>query len=275
MTSELEISENKSLDPVNNPAAFDHAYKIAKVFADSDIVPKHFQGKAQNVFVALCMARNLKLDPMLALQNIYVVNGTPSLSSQMLIGLVNSSGLIEGSIVFESNNKTLEDLVITAKCKLKSGEIASVSYAYANAKAAGLTVKPPWKAAPEQMMRYRAAAFLCRSYFPQVALGLITKEEAEEIPATEAPTDRLIAALANPVRDVFTPTPINISDVPEKHGISDAVIEPQPEEKKPRKRKESPAEPTPVDASTHTSASASKLPPGFLDSDGDSGFVDI
>jgi hypothetical protein len=265
MTSENETSENKSLDPINNPLAFDHAYKIAKVFADSDIVPKHFQGKAQNVFVALCMARNLKLDPMLALQNIYVVNGTPSLSSQMLIGLVNSSGLIEGSIVFESNNKTLEDLVITAKCKLKSGEIASVSYSYANAKAAGLAVKPPWKAAPEQMMRYRAAAFLCRSYFPQVALGLITKEEAEEIPATqsEAPTDRLIAALAveTPVKPVVE--------------IPDAVIEPQPEEKKPRKRKETPPEPTPVDTSTQTLASTSKLPPGFLDSDGDAGFVEI
>jgi hypothetical protein len=265
MTTETETSENKSLDPVNNPAAFDHAYKIAKVFADSDIVPKHFQGKAQNVFVALCMARNLKLDPMLALQNIYVVNGSPSLSSQMLIGLVNSSGLIEGSIVFESNNKPLEDLVITAKCKLKSGEIASVSYSYASAKAAALTGKPPWKAAPEQMMRYRAAAFLCRSYFPQVALGLITKEEAEEIPATqsEAPTDRLIAALAveTPVKPVVE--------------IPDAVIEPQPEEKKPRKRKETQPEPTPVDASTHTSASASKLPPGFLDSNGDSGFVEI
>jgi hypothetical protein len=267
MTTETEHSENKSLDPINNPLAFDHAYKIAKVFADSDIVPKHFQGKAQNVFVALCMARNLKLDPMLALQNIYVVNGTPSLSSQMLIGLVNSSGLIEGSIVFESNNKTLEDLVITAKCKLKSGDIASVSYSYANAKAAGLAVKPPWKAAPEQMMRYRAAAFLCRSYFPQVALGLITKEEAEEIPATqtEAPTDRLIAALA-----VETPPPAKPSV-----EIPDAVVEPQAEEKKPRKRKEVQPEPPPVDASTHTSASASKLPPGFLDSDGDSGFVDI
>jgi hypothetical protein len=57
--------------------------------------------------------------------------------------------------------------------------------------------------------------------------------------------------------------------------IPDAVIEPTVEEKKPRKRKEVQPEPTPVDASTHTSASASKLPPGFLDSDGDSGFVDI
>jgi hypothetical protein len=118
------------------------------------------------------------------------------------------------------------------------------------------------------MMRYRAAAFLCRSYFPQVALGLITKEEAEEIPATqtEAPTDRLIAALA-----VETPSPAKPSV-----EIPDAVIEPV-EEKKPRKRKEVQPEPTSpiVDASTHTSASASKLPPGFLDSDGDSGFVDI
>lgn len=265
MTSDaLELSENKSLDPINNPLAFDHAYMIAKVFADSDIVPKHFQGKAQNVFVALCMARNLKLDPMLAIQNIYIINGVPSLSSQMLIGLINSSGLIDGSIVFESNNKPLEDLVVTAKCKLKSGEIATSSYSYAQAKNAGLLVKTPWKSAPEQMMRYRAAAYLVRSYFPQVALGLITKEEAEEIPATqsEAPTDRLIAALA--------------VEVPVKPAVEipDAVIEPV-EEKKTRKRKEAQPEPTPVDASTHTSASASKLPPGFLDSDSDSGFVDI
>jgi len=253
MTTELEVSENKSLDPINNPAAFDHAYKIAKVFADSDIVPKHFQGKAQNVFVALCMARNLKLDPMMALQNIYVVNGTPSLSSQMLIGLVNSSGLIEGSIVFESNNKPLEDLVITAKCKLKSGEIASVSYSYASAKAAALTGKPPWKAAPEQMMRYRAAAFLVRSHFPQVSLGLITKEEAEEIspPLLESQSS---AARLNAILD----------------NAADAVVVEQPEpEKKPRKRKDLATDPD------IKSAPEPQAPPAFGEQAPDAEFVDV
>ena len=38
---------------------------------------------------------------------------------------------------------------------------------------------------PSQMLRYRAAAFWQRVYCPEISMGLITKEEAEDIQDVE------------------------------------------------------------------------------------------
>jgi hypothetical protein len=183
MSQELEVAPKNNV--LVNPAAFEHCYKIAQVFADSDIIPETFRKKPANVFVALQMAERLGLDAMSALQHIYVVKGRPCLSSQMLISLANTSGLIDGSILFESNGKAPPEMTVTAKAKLKSGDVVSVSFCYRQAIELGVVNNLPWKAMPEQMCRYRAASMLVKSYFPQVALGLSAKEEMEELEALE------------------------------------------------------------------------------------------
>ena len=38
-----------------------------------------------------------------------------------------------------------------------------------------------WKTMPNQMLRYRAAAFWQRVYCPEISMGLMTAEEAEDI----------------------------------------------------------------------------------------------
>ncbi len=42
-----------------------------------------------------------------------------------------------------------------------------------------------WKSMPDMMFRYRAAAFWQRLYAPELALGLMTTEEAADIPAQD------------------------------------------------------------------------------------------
>lgn len=178
MDNAVELGKNNVL---SNPSAFEHCYRIAQIFADSTIVPEAFQKKPANVFVALQMAERLGLDAMAALQNIYIVKNRPCLSSQMLISLANMSGLIDGSIIFESNGKPVPEMAVTAKAKLKSGEVVSVCFCYRQAIDLGVTNNMPWKAMPEQMCRYRAASMLVKSYFPQVILGLSAKEEIEDL----------------------------------------------------------------------------------------------
>ena len=46
-----------------------------------------------------------------------------------------------------------------------------------------------WKSMPSQMLRYRAAAFWQRVYCPEISMGLITKEEAEDIQDAEIISD--------------------------------------------------------------------------------------
>jgi hypothetical protein len=204
MSTEIVGSnQTQALDPINNAESFQHCMLIAKVFADSDLLPKHFQGKPANVFVALRYAQNFQIDPMLAIQNIYIINGVPSLSSQLLIALANSSGLIDGQITFHSTGKN-ESLVVTARAKLKNGELAESTFSYMQAREAGLTQKLPWKINAEQMLRYRAASSLIKAYLPHVAFGLHAKEEAEDYadlqapPQLEAPKN-VLEKLATPV----------------------------------------------------------------------------
>jgi hypothetical protein len=42
-----------------------------------------------------------------------------------------------------------------------------------------------WKTMPEQMLQYRAGAFWCRTYAPEIALGMHTSEEIQDTPATQ------------------------------------------------------------------------------------------
>ena len=55
------------------------------------------------------------------------------------------------------------------------------------AKAEGWTTKngSKWKSMPSQMLRYRAAAFWQRVYCPEISMGLLTKEEVDDIQDAE------------------------------------------------------------------------------------------
>jgi hypothetical protein len=201
MTTELVLADKRS--SLISPESFDHVFRISQIFADSDLVPEHFKKKPQNVFIALQMAERLGLDAMLAIQNIHVIKGKPALSSQMLIGLINASGLIDGVISFTSNGKPPPDLSVTASAKLKGSEqIISATFAFSQAQAMGVTQNAPWKTAPELMCRYRAASHLARSYFPQLTLGLGNKEELEELePLNVTPRTQTATIALTPRRE--------------------------------------------------------------------------
>lgn len=77
------------------PQTIDEALKMAKMLAQSDIVPKDFKGKEGNIFVAIQWGTEVGLPPLQALQNIAVINGRPSLWGDAVLALVKSSGLLE------------------------------------------------------------------------------------------------------------------------------------------------------------------------------------
>lgn len=186
MSTEIALQANNSLSNYLEPTKFEHVCRIAKVFAGSDLVPKHFQGRVDNCFIALQMAFRLEIDPMLALQNMYIVYGNPGLSSQLAIALANKSGVFSTQIWFEETG-TGAGLSVTAHATLaKANKSVSQTVSLAQAENAGWTkskdgVKPFWKAMPSQMLRYRSAVYLIRAYCPDVILGMHTKEEWEDM----------------------------------------------------------------------------------------------
>ena len=169
--------------------------QLAVDLADSDIIPKDFRKKPANCFLALEMAHRLSLGPMEVMQNLYVVHGTPSLSSKFLIGLANRSGRFKGGLRFDST----DDGATCYAIDRETNERLEVTVTRAQAERAGWTKNAKYREMGEQMLSYRAATFFVRRYCPEVMLGMMTVEEANELPRhveTEVYTDPLDAALA-------------------------------------------------------------------------------
>lgn len=172
--------DTAALSFLSNPAAFEHTWRVAKAFSMSQMVPPHFQQKPENCMVALMMAQQLEVNPLLALQNLTVIQGRPGFNAQFAIALANRRGPFAGPITWSSKGQG-DGLEVSAKAVIKStGEVVSVTVSMEMAKAEGWTKNPKYRSIPEQMLRYRSATWLIRLYCPEVLLGFGTSEELED-----------------------------------------------------------------------------------------------
>lgn len=78
-----------SMDTVSG---FEAMQRIANLFASSTLVPKQCQGNIANCFIAVYMAQRMGANPLLVIQNLYIVQGNPARSAQFLIVTFNKSG---------------------------------------------------------------------------------------------------------------------------------------------------------------------------------------
>lgn len=190
----------------DDPALFDHKFKMAEMLASSLFVPggssakpnESFRGNPANCLIALDLAERLGLAPTALFPHLYVINGRPALSSQFVIALVNRSGLfsriswdetVDGEVSFESNGrrKTLPNYTAVAKfTELKTGlEYKSTPVSVELARRNGWLVKneSKWQTIPAEMCRWRSASWLAKNYAPELIFGLETSEEVSDYDA--------------------------------------------------------------------------------------------
>ena len=129
--------------------------------------------RAEEAAMLLITGRELGLSPMQSLRGIYVVNGRPVLSADLLVAIVRRSGLCESW-------RTIESTATTCTIEtLRRGETAPARKTWTadDARRASLAGKGTWGAYPAQMLRHRCAADLAREVYPDVVLGLYAPEE--------------------------------------------------------------------------------------------------
>ena len=210
--SELQIIQAKqaaefAMTPVGQTVKqFEVMQRMAKMYTESTIVPDTYKGNIGNCVIALDMAMRMGCNPLMCMQNLYIVHGNPAFSSKFLIATINASGRFsplryefkgeEGTleygcrcIAYESSDKEHKEPLhgdwITIGMADKEGWIKKNG--------------SKWQSMPSQMLRYRAAAFWQRVYCPEISMGLITKEEADDIQDveyTEIPTKDKLAEIA-------------------------------------------------------------------------------
>lgn len=185
--SENLPSEIKSNLPVaagfGTADSFELLQRQAKLLASSELVPKEFQGKLANCVIALEMANRIGASPMAVLQNLYIVHGKPSWSSQFIIAALNSTGEFS-PLRFTITGEGEKMTCVAWAIEKETGErLESPPVSIEMAKKEGWLTKSgsKWQTMPQLMLRYRAATFFGRLYAPQILMGMRTEEEARDI----------------------------------------------------------------------------------------------
>lgn len=182
MDNQVMKSENEvSMFNLNSLGAM---MKLSATLAEATIIPETFQKKPANVLIALNMAQRMNADPLMIMQNMYIVYGNPSFSSKFLIGCFNTCGRFT-SIKYEFfGTLGTDDYGCRAYAteKATNEQVKSIDVTISMAKAEGWFDKKgsKWKTIPQLMLQYRAAAFLIRTVAPEISMGLQTTEELQD-----------------------------------------------------------------------------------------------
>lgn len=164
---------------------FELLQRMANMFASSKLVPQAFQKNIGDCCIALNMAQRLGADPLMVMQNLYVVYGNPAWSSKFMIATFNQCGRYSSIHYKETGKKGTDSWGCIAYAKeLATGEtIEGPEVTIQTAKDEGWYNKSgsKWKTMPQQMLRYRAAAWFIRTTAPEISMGLQTVEEAEDV----------------------------------------------------------------------------------------------
>ena len=183
--------------------AFENGQRMAQVFAKSTLVPKDYQGNIGNIMIAMEMAQRCNANPMAVMQNLYIIHGRPSWSSQFVIAALNGCGRFS-PIRFDMQGQ--DD---NLQCQAWAYDVATgdrldgVIITMAMAKAEGWVSKAgsKWKTMPELMIRYRAAKFFGNLYAPDILMGMSDENESTDI----APRQERVIQPKPDTRNSFEP----------------------------------------------------------------------
>ena len=170
------LSRNSQNANIYLPDTKSDAYKFAMSFANSMFCPKVYQGKPDDVYLAMAYGAQIGLNPLLAVQNIAVVNGRPSVYGDAMTAIVMGHPETQA---YEDGYKADG----TAYCKItRKGKTVYREFSEAMARRAGLWGKDIWAKYPERMLLWRAKGNAIRDLYADVLMGMWSVEEARDMP---------------------------------------------------------------------------------------------
>lgn len=168
----------------------------AQVLVQSGLLPDSVH-TWQTAVAIMLTGRELGLGPMAAFSGINVIRGRPALSGQLMLALIQRSGLLAKIEMYPSGAD--EYVVVMQR---KGQEPHAEKFTLAMARQLGLDVdgsKSQWSRQLMTMLKWRSVSACARVVFPDVIMGLYTDDElrgeeehtvtveAEWAPVEEAP----------------------------------------------------------------------------------------
>lgn len=193
--------------------------RYAEALSGASLLPDSYRGKPANVLLALEYGSALGIAPMVAIQQVHIIQGRPVASAQLIGALVRKAGhrlRVTGDdkrAVCEITRSDDPDFTFRAEWTME------------RATAAKLTGKDTWRQYPGNMLRARAITECARDACPEALAGI--SYTAEEL------GDDTLPAEAYPQTDSGAPSeaPAQAADepAPESPVIEDAVVVDEPE----------------------------------------------
>jgi len=155
------------------------AMQVATMISGSQLAPQAYKGRPEDTLVAMMMGNELGLNPIQAIQNIAVINGKPSIYGDAMLALV------QNHPAFGGINESFDDETYTAICTIwrKGGEKHTQKFSRMDAESSSLWGKKgPWSQYPKRMLAMRSRGFALRNQFADALCGLISAEEAQDMP---------------------------------------------------------------------------------------------
>lgn len=215
--------------------SFELMQRAAKLLSSSTLVPAAYRAVTEkldkfgnvkertenphavaNCVIAINMAQRMKADELMVMQNLYIVEGRPSWSSQWIIAAINGCGRFSPlrfeikvlghkdvkrtETYWENNERKSRDQVVKVNdmvCiawaveKETRERIESPAVSIEMAVKEGWYTKngSKWQTMPEVMLRYRTASFFGKLYAPELLMGLQTVEELQDARVIDATPD--------------------------------------------------------------------------------------
>lgn len=240
-------------------ASFELMQRAAKLLCTSTLVPTQYraviekidrygnitdrkenQNALANAVVALNMAQRMGADPLMIMQNLFVIEGRPSWSSQFIVAAINSCGKFSPLrfALRDLGEKEVDRIETFWENKQRQTRTVKVSVtdreciAWAMERETGERLESPpvtmemavkegwytktgskWQTMPDVMLRYRAASFFGRLYAPELLMGLRTVEEVHDIIDISPETGEVLSVTTDSLRADMKAIPGETIDV--------------------------------------------------------------
>lgn len=188
--TELAVPKKPNVEMTSTglmPTNIDDGFRFAKMISNSQMVPEAYQNNPDNCLVAIDLSLRWGVSWLVVMQHVYMVHNRPALDAALCIALTNQSGIFVDPIEYEVEGDDAR----------KDGYRVR---AYATRSSTGKVLKGPWidwqlvkgegwdkakkgfpskwMTMPDQMFHYRAAVWFQRRFCPEVAMGMLTTDEA-------------------------------------------------------------------------------------------------
>lgn len=156
--------------------------RYAEALSGASLLPESYRGKPANLLLALEYGSALGIAPMVAVQEIHVIKGKPTLSALLQAALVRRAGHTL-RVTGDSTSATCD--IIRADDPTFT---FSTTWTLDRAKAAGLLTNDSWRKYPDNMLKARAISECARNACPDVIAGFgYTAEELGDDTADSYP----------------------------------------------------------------------------------------